>query len=98
LNSFEENGIKHVRSAILQIKTIGKIDQNACILRYMAKMQEIMLSWKKSAISPEKQHFSDIFQKLRKQHYIATYFFKSLKTHEVESKMPIYSNKTAICD
>jgi len=29
LNYFEEKGIKHVRIAILQIKTIGKIDQNA---------------------------------------------------------------------
>ena len=33
LNSFEEKGIKHVRSAILQMKTNGKIDQNAYILR-----------------------------------------------------------------
>jgi len=57
LNLFQEKGIKHVRSAILQIKTIGKIDQNAYILRYKAKMQEIMLYLKKSAISLEKQHF-----------------------------------------
>jgi len=47
LNSFEEKCIKHLRSAILQIKTIGKIDQNAYILRYKAKMQQIMFCWKK---------------------------------------------------
>jgi len=29
LNSFEEKGIKHFRSAILQTKTIAVIDQNA---------------------------------------------------------------------
>jgi len=33
LNSFEEKGIKHVRSVIFQIKTIGKIDQKVYILR-----------------------------------------------------------------
>jgi len=32
-NNFEEKDIKHVRSAILHIKRIGKIDQNAYILR-----------------------------------------------------------------
>ena len=32
-NSFEEKGLKHVRSATLHIKTIGKIDQNAFVLR-----------------------------------------------------------------
>ena len=42
LNSFQENGIKHMRRAILQIKSIFKIDQNAYTLRYKAKMQEIM--------------------------------------------------------
>jgi len=42
LNYFEEKGIKQVRSAILQIKTIGKIGQNAYILRYEAKMEEMM--------------------------------------------------------
>ena len=42
LNSFQENGIKHVRSVILRIKTIGKIDKNAYTLRYKSKMQEIM--------------------------------------------------------
>ena len=43
LNYFEEKGIKHVRSAILQIKSMAKIDQNGYILRYKAKMKEIML-------------------------------------------------------
>ena len=33
LNSFEEKGIKHVRSAILQMRIIGEIDQNDYILR-----------------------------------------------------------------
>jgi len=33
MNSSHEKGVKYVRSAILQIKTIGKIDQNAYILR-----------------------------------------------------------------
>ena len=41
-NSFEEKCIKHVRSYILQIKTIRKIDKNAYILRYKAKMQELI--------------------------------------------------------
>jgi len=36
LNSFEEKGIKHVRSAILKIRTIGVIVQNAYIFRYKA--------------------------------------------------------------
>jgi len=65
LNSFQEKGIKHVRIAILQIKTIGEIDQNAYILRYKAKMQEIMLCWKKCKFAG-KAALSDIFQKLRK--------------------------------
>jgi len=47
LNYFEEKRMKHVRSAMLQIKIIGKIDQNYYMLRYKAKMQEIMISWKK---------------------------------------------------
>jgi len=42
LNSFEEKGIKHVRSAILQIKSMAKIDQKGYILRYKAKMKDIM--------------------------------------------------------
>jgi len=42
LNSFHENGVKHVRSAILQTKTIGKTDQNAYILRKKVKIKEIM--------------------------------------------------------
>ena len=42
-NSFEDKGIKHVRSAILQIKAIGIIDQNTYILRYKSKMKEIKL-------------------------------------------------------
>jgi len=42
LNSFEEKCIKHVRSYVLQIKTICKIDKNTYILRYKAKMQEII--------------------------------------------------------
>jgi len=71
---FEEKGIKHVRSALLQIKTIGKIHQNAYILRYEANMKEIMFCWEKSGISPEKLHFSDIFQKLRKYHFIKAFF------------------------
>jgi len=33
LNYFEEKGTRHVGSVILQIKTIGKIHQNAYILR-----------------------------------------------------------------
>ena len=33
LNSFEEKEIKHVRNAILEIKRIGKINENAYILR-----------------------------------------------------------------
>ena len=43
LNSFEEKGIKHFRSAILQIRAIRIIDQNAYVLRYKAKIKEIML-------------------------------------------------------
>ena len=42
LNSFEEKGLKHVGCALLQIKTIGKIVQNAYVLSYKAKMKEIM--------------------------------------------------------
>jgi len=61
-NSFQENGIKHVRSAILQIKTIGKIDQNGYILRYKAKMQEIMLCWKKVQFRRKSSIFEIIFR------------------------------------
>ena len=43
LNYFQEKGIKHVRSAMLQIKRIGVIDQKVYILRYKAKVKEIML-------------------------------------------------------
>ena len=42
LNSFEEKGIKNVKCALLEIKTIGKIDENAYILRYKANLKEIM--------------------------------------------------------
>jgi len=38
-----QNGIKHVRIAIMQIKTIGEIDQNAYILGEKAKIKEIMI-------------------------------------------------------
>ena len=48
LNYFEEKCIKHVRSVILQIKRVGKIDQNAYILRYKVKIKEIMFSWKET--------------------------------------------------
>ena len=44
LNSFEEKGIKHVRSAILQIKAIYKIDQKYYILREKVKLNKIMSS------------------------------------------------------
>ena len=42
LNYFEEKDIKHVRSPTLQIKTIGKDDQNAYILGQKVKIKEIM--------------------------------------------------------
>jgi len=63
LNSFEEKCIQHVRSSILQIKTIGKIDQNAYILRYKAKMQEIMICWKKKCNFAGKAAFLRFFFK-----------------------------------
>jgi len=47
LNSFYKKGIKHVRSAVWQIETIGKIHENIFILQYKAKINEIMFCGKK---------------------------------------------------
>ena len=40
LNSSHEKGDKNVRSAISQIKTIAKIDQNSYILRQKVKIKD----------------------------------------------------------
>jgi len=42
LNYFEEKVMKHVRSVILQIKRVGKIEENSYILRKKVKIKEIM--------------------------------------------------------
>ena len=92
LNFFEEKGIKHVRSAILQIKTIGEINQNAYTLRYKAKINEIMFYWKKKwEFRMKSRTFEILFSKnLGNYIILLCFFFKSLKTDEIECNIPLY--------
>jgi len=53
---------------------------------------------KKSAISQEKHQFWDSFSETKEITLYYDFFFKSLKTHEIECKMPLYSKKTVILD
>ena len=53
---------------------------------------------KKSAISLEKQCFSDFFSETKEIGLYYDFFFKSLKTHDIACNMPQYSKKTLIRD
>jgi len=51
-----------VGSAIIQIKATGKIDQNAYILRYKAKIKEKMFCWKKVQFRRKSRTFEIYFR------------------------------------
>jgi len=91
LNSFQEKGMKHVTSAILQIKTIGKVDQNANVLRYKAKMKEIMFC------NGILHSISCVVNDLKENALILQYFFsfweKNLKSVAFPAKLHFFSTK-----